>query len=175
MSAQPASETQKGQVPVKINVGGMETLFDRAQEIYRKVAQRAYELFEGRGRLQGFDLDDWLVAERELLHPVSLEVKEYDDHLAVRAEVPDFNEKEIQVTLEPHRLVINGKIEKQVEQKEAETLYTSQQLIEIFHTLELPNEVDPAKATATLKNGILDIQLPKTAQTEADRVDVKID
>jgi len=30
------------------------------------VAQRAYELFEERGREDGHDLDDWLEAEREL-------------------------------------------------------------------------------------------------------------
>jgi hypothetical protein len=30
------------------------------------VARRAYELFCGRGRAHGHDLDDWLRAEREL-------------------------------------------------------------------------------------------------------------
>ena len=30
------------------------------------IAVRAYELFEGRGREPGRDLDDWLRAEREL-------------------------------------------------------------------------------------------------------------
>jgi hypothetical protein len=30
------------------------------------IRQRAYELFEARGRDEGRDLDDWLQAEREL-------------------------------------------------------------------------------------------------------------
>jgi hypothetical protein len=30
------------------------------------IALRAYELFEGRGREPGHDVDDWLRAEREL-------------------------------------------------------------------------------------------------------------
>lgn len=30
------------------------------------IAQRAYELFQERGREDGHDLDDWLRAEREL-------------------------------------------------------------------------------------------------------------
>jgi len=29
------------------------------------VAQRAYEIYESRGRIDGADLDDWLQAERE--------------------------------------------------------------------------------------------------------------
>ena len=32
-----------------------------------EIAQRAYALYEARGREEGHDLDDWLEAERELL------------------------------------------------------------------------------------------------------------
>jgi hypothetical protein len=32
------------------------------------LAKRAYELFELRGREHGFDLEDWLIAEHELVH-----------------------------------------------------------------------------------------------------------
>jgi hypothetical protein len=44
------------------------------------VMRRAYELFELRGRSHGADLDDWLLAERELVGPggpVSPAVDEY--------------------------------------------------------------------------------------------------
>ena len=30
------------------------------------VAHRAYEIYESRGRIDGYDVDDWLQAEREL-------------------------------------------------------------------------------------------------------------
>lgn len=30
------------------------------------IAQRAYEIYESRGRIDGYDVDDWLQAEREL-------------------------------------------------------------------------------------------------------------
>jgi hypothetical protein len=33
---------------------------------HREVAQRAYHLYEARGRVDGHDLDDWLLAEKEL-------------------------------------------------------------------------------------------------------------
>jgi outer membrane protein TolC len=35
------------------------------------IAQRAYALYEARGREDGHDLDDWLQAERELLEEES--------------------------------------------------------------------------------------------------------
>ena len=35
------------------------------------IAQRAYALYEARGREEGHDLDDWLQAERELFEEQS--------------------------------------------------------------------------------------------------------
>jgi HSP20 family protein len=41
-------------------------------------------------------------------------------------------------------------------------------------TVSLPAEVDPAKASAELKNGMLKITLPKAAQAKAHRVNVAV-
>jgi hypothetical protein len=42
------------------------------QELYERVASKAYELYQQRGETPSHDLDDWLLAERvvheELLH-----------------------------------------------------------------------------------------------------------
>jgi hypothetical protein len=35
-------------------------------QIEQQIQQRAYELYEQRGRTEGHDLDDWLQAEREI-------------------------------------------------------------------------------------------------------------
>ncbi len=36
-------------------------------DVESKVRQRAYELYEGRGRTPGFDQEDWFQAEREIV------------------------------------------------------------------------------------------------------------
>jgi len=36
-------------------------------DIEESIRRRAYELYEQRGRIDGFALDDWLQAEREIL------------------------------------------------------------------------------------------------------------
>jgi hypothetical protein len=33
----------------------------------KEIAQRAYDLYETRGRVHGYDVDDWLQAEWELI------------------------------------------------------------------------------------------------------------
>lgn len=39
---------------------------DLSQDRLEKIRQRAYELYEGRGREEGHDFDDWLQAETEI-------------------------------------------------------------------------------------------------------------
>ena len=41
-------------------------------------------------------------------------------------------------------------------------------------TVALPTDVDPAKASAELKQGIVRISLPKAEQAKARRVDVSV-
>jgi len=38
-----------------------------AADLQEQIERRAYELFEQRGRIHGFDIDDWLQAENEVL------------------------------------------------------------------------------------------------------------
>jgi len=55
-NAKPGSE--KGSQPAKAA--------KRAASDQGRIAQRAYELYEQRGRHEGQDVDDWLNAERQL-------------------------------------------------------------------------------------------------------------
>jgi hypothetical protein len=51
--------------PAGEKTGQMAQAFKRAVADHAHIAQRAYELYEQRGRQEGHDLDDWLKAERE--------------------------------------------------------------------------------------------------------------
>ena len=47
--------------------GEARSLFEGVKDLADRVRRRAFELFEGRARENGSDLDDWLKAENELL------------------------------------------------------------------------------------------------------------
>lgn len=154
--------------PTSLRVVDPETLISRMNELYDLIAQRAFEIFEEDGRQTGRDQDNWYRAEQELLHPVHVCIAEADGTLNVEAEVPGFTPDELQVSLEPKRLTIAGKKTDSHESKGKEgTIYQEHCSNEILRSIELPTEVDPAKATATLKNGILDLKLPKAASQKA--------
>ena len=78
--------------------------------------------------------------------------------------VPGFNEKELQVTMEPNRLTIFGKRESSKEEKKGKTTYSETCSNEVFRVVDLSIEVDTEKVTATVKDGILQLTMPKAGE-----------
>ena len=89
-------------------------------------------------------------------------LEETDGEFVVRAEVPGFTASDLEVTVEPRRVSIAGKRESKKELKDADALLAEASSEEVFRAIELPSEVLATKVSATLKDGILNIQIPKT-------------
>ena len=149
------------------------SLFDQLEDTFKAITRRAYELFESNGHEFGRDLENWFQAEKELLHPVPVNITEADAFLEVKAEVPGFTEKEIEISVEPRRLTIAGKKETKKEEKKGTMIYAESAADHMFRTFTLPVEVETEKATATLKNGVLNVILPKIGKTRTVRVHPK--
>ena len=150
-------------------------IVDRMKETMDAVARRAFEVFERNGRRLGHDLEDWCQAEAELLHPVSLDISETDSALTVELEVPGFTEKDIQISVEPHRLTVTGKRESREEKRKGKTVYSERRSNEILRTVELPCDVDPAHRAikATYDLGVLTITLPKSGTAVVREIKVE--
>jgi HSP20 family protein len=143
----------------------IERLMDRVSKLSEAITQRAYQIFEGSGHGFGHDLDDWFKAEMDLLHPVHVNITESEENFEVKAEVPGFNEKEIEVSVEPRRLTITGKREtEQKEDKNGKTVYSESCSDQILRIVDLPASIDAEKTTASLKNGVLHLTMPKAAK-----------
>jgi HSP20 family protein len=89
--------------------------------------------------------------------------------------VPGFSAKELEVGVEPHRLTISGKRETSQEQSSKKTIYREQCSNQIYRAIDLPAEVDTSKVTATLKNGVLELSMPKTTQAQKVQIQEKSD
>lgn len=154
-----AVQTAASRPPVK--AGKTESLTERTDRLFEAISRRAFDFFEQDGRANGHDIRHWLQAEEEFLHPVRITMEETDAEILVHAEVPGFTASDLEVNVEPRRVTITGMRESKKENKEAELLYTEERSDEIFRSFELPSEVNTTKVSAALKDGILDIQLPK--------------
>lgn len=166
-----ATAVKRAEEPTKVIK--FTSLFDQMEETFNALARRAYEIFDGNGRILGRELDNWLQAERELLHPVALNITETDEVFTVKAEVPGFTEKEIEVAVEAGRVAITGQRESSKEEKKGKTVCSECRSDQVLRIVNLPAEVEADKVTATLKNGVLELTLPKVAKAQPVRVHPK--
>lgn len=170
---QTALEITRKTVPV--STVRDENIFEQIKETAQTIAHRAFELFEKRGREFGNDLEDWLRAESELVRRVPIEVRETDDTLEIRAEIPGFKPEELKIFVEPKQLTISGETEQSSEEKNDDTLYSEWRSQKVFRAFDLPREVKTDDAQATLKDGILSLTLPKAEKVEPQEITVKTD
>jgi len=171
--SEKGTAVQVAKQPANVTPMPFENLFERAISTFDAISRRAYEIFEGNGRVDGHHLDNWFQAERELLHPVHITLTESGETLEIKAEVPGFNEKELEINVEPRRLVITGRRETKKEEKKGKTLYSESCANEVMRVIDLPESVEAEKVTATLKNGVLNLHLPKAAKARTVRVEPK--
>ncbi len=102
-----------------------------------------------------------------------LELAESDSDLTVRAEVPGFSAKELEINVEPRRLTVTGKRETKDETRKGKTVYSELCGNEILRVVDLPTEVDISNVSANLRDGILSIKMAKTTAPRSVRVELK--
>jgi HSP20 family protein len=70
----------------------------------------------------------------------------------------------LKVSLDPWRLTISGQKETKEEEKKDNVAYQERSSEQLLRVIDLPSEIDSAKARATLKNGLLEITIPKATK-----------
>ena len=153
-----------------VHIGKRKDFGRRICELEEMTARRAYEIFEGRGKTHGHDLQDWFEAQGELFVPLPGEIIEGEYSLEWKADIDGFHAADLEVHVDPRRLVILGrKIAKGAAEHSEPALRRNHEK-EIYQVVELPVEVDPVLVTANIRDGVLGIFLLKAgnARTEAD-------
>lgn len=150
-----------------------EKFFEQMRDFSHSVAQRAYEFFEARGCDPGHEQEDWFRAETEVMRSVPLEIIEGDEQIIVRAETPGFAVDEVHACVESNRLMLSGAASQSQEIKPTEKVYSEFHPRRFCRSLELPAEIEPANATAVLKDGILELKLTKAPKPDAVDIEVK--
>ena len=139
--------------------------WSKIDKVMKQMEERAFQLFEARGREDGHDLEDWFRAEQELLAPVPITITEKNNELRIHAEVPGFTAKDISLNVEHDALTLQGDIETKTD--------TELERRQIYRRVALPADVIPEKAKATWKDGTLEIIAPKVVDKSSITVAVK--
>jgi len=91
----------------------------------------------------------------------SIDLYETEDDVVVEAEVPGFNPEDITVQVGPQGLYLRGKREEQGDIRKDDYYLRERQFGEFSRTVSFPAPVQPDKARAAFKDGILRITCPK--------------
>lgn len=91
----------------------------------------------------------------------SVDVSETAEEIRIDAELPGVEEKDIQISLDEGMLVLSGEKQSEVKTEEKEFHHVERSWGSFRRAVRLPCEVVGEKATATFKNGVLSVRLPK--------------
>ncbi|HEV2177565.1 MAG TPA: DUF2934 domain-containing protein [Terriglobia bacterium] len=149
----------KGGQSVKITPAG--NLAARQREVNEIVSRRAYEIYEARDREQGRELEDWVRAESEILLQAPAGFLHSRDFLMVDVDVSGFAARDLELSVEPRRITLSGRRQAICEAGSEVSTSGNSRPLHIFRVIDLPVEVDPLYAVASLKQGVLEVSIAK--------------
>jgi HSP20 family protein len=105
---------------------------------------------------------------------LKVDVKETDKAFTVHAEIPGVKKEDIQVDIDGNILLIRAERKQEKEEKKGEkVIYSERSYGMASRSLTLPADVDSQGASASYKDGVLDLTLPKKAGAQAKRISIQ--
>lgn len=101
-----------------------------------------------------------------------LDIIDRDQDLLIRVEVPGVEKKDIEVSVGDNTLVIKGGVKRESKEQRKDYFRCEIEQGSFSRTVPLPGAVDTAKISAKLKDGILEIVLPKEEGAQRRSVEV---
>jgi HSP20 family protein len=143
---------QDNRLPAPLN-GERDTGGHPLLSLHREVNRLFDDVFRGLSAtsVPGFD--------RSLDRP-QVELAETDKEIRVTAELPGLDQKDVDIQVEDGVLTIRG--EKRAEVEDKDRGYSQRSYGRFERPIGLPSGVDRGKASATFRNGVLTVTLPRT-------------
>ena len=139
-------------------------------------ADRLLDSFFRRSWMRPWHFDWHTIQELKLPfngHPPKVDVIDREAEIIVRAGIPGVEKKDLDISVGEDSVTIKGVTHR--EKKEEKGDYYRQELAEgaFSRTVELPAMVDGTRATASFKDGVLELTLPKLEKTKRHSVKVE--
>jgi len=103
----------------------------------------------------------------------AVDIKEEADRFVLHADIPGVRPDEIEITLEKGVLVIKGERRHEAQESSAGYHRVERSHGSFMRRFALPEGVDASGVTATSKDGVLELVIPKVARAESRKIEVK--
>jgi HSP20 family protein len=135
-------------------------------ERMRRDMDHLWEFFFERGVRRADEENEWLP---------SLDVAETKNEIVVKAEVPGLDPKDIDISLSDGLLTIKGEKKQEREEKEENYHLVERSYGAFTRSIGLPKEVQSDKISASYKNGVLKVTLPKSEEAKKKEIKIKLE
>jgi len=99
--------------------------------------------------------------------------EETEKEIVLRIEMPGFEPAEVNVELTGDRLTVEAEHKEPAEKGEKAKETVERAYAHVKRVMTLPPAVEPEKAEAILRNGVLEVHLPRKPEAVGRRVEVK--
>jgi HSP20 family protein len=103
-----------------------------------------------------------------------VDIYEDRDEVVLKAELPGMKKEDIDVRVENNVLTLNGQRKQEKEAKEDGYFRSERSYGTFSRSFTLPTTVDVKKISASYKDGILTVQLPRLEESKPKQIDVKV-
>jgi HSP20 family protein len=104
----------------------------------------------------------------------AVDIYETENELVLKADLPDIDEKDLDVRVENNMLTIRGERKFEQKVKEDNYLRIERTYGSFSRSFGLPTTVNTEGIHAEYKNGVLTVQLPKRAESKPRQVKVNV-
>jgi HSP20 family protein len=133
------------------------------------------------------DLDEPFTSLRDLRWPFSfgalrpllereapaVDMFERNGDVVVKAEMPGIKLEDIEVNVSEGQITISGERKEESEVRQEDYLRSERSYGRIFRSLALPKGCDTQKAAASVKDGVLEVVIPKRGDAASKKIEVK--
>lgn len=145
-------------------MSGRSNPFDDLNEFFDRLSRQ----FEGQ---PGFDQD---VFGMTGANRMSIDLADRDGEFVVTADAPGFEKSEIDVRVSGRTLTIEAERDETTEESDETYLRSERRSQSLRRSVQLPESVDEESVSATYKNGVLTITLPKREpETGGKSIDIE--
>jgi HSP20 family protein len=103
-----------------------------------------------------------------------VDIAETENEFIIKAEVPEVKKDEVKISVDNGVLSIQGERKQEKEEKGKKFHRVERYYGSFTRSFTLPDNVDETKIEASFKDGMLNIQIPKSEKSKPKAIDVKI-
>ena len=116
-------------------------------------------------RFEDTELTDWTPA---------IDIAEDNDSFLVTADLPGLTKKDISINIKENMLTISGERKSEIKDEKRNYCRTERRYGAFKRSFQLTDQVLADKITATFKDGVLTVNVPKAEEVKPKEIEIKV-